>query len=417
MPVYINFFASLIESITVYGILILLDRDNSMPVYKIIIYAIASGFTVTLLEYVGVSYHFIFTFPMYIILLKILLKKKIVLLLMDVVIAGGCYMLLQFITSILIKNIHGDILENYYILFSMLILFAGVTWLLIRNNKISSRIEGFYVKNRDIVAWNAVSLFLTILIISHLWYNAESFFWKEQWMLLALVLANYSLNIALLVSFLRRKQQKNKVQAYQEYGEYLEEMMHQLSGRQHEFANQINTMVGLAQVKNKDELASAIIEYGERILGEKKRTGKSIISDDSMLTAMLYQKRAQAERQDIPFECLIEEAFQKSLVSPYDLVELIVNLINNAFEAVMTLPADEREVFLKINRNSIEVINTVSKGFDHAAVIKLSQLGYSTKGKNRGYGLSNIKAIVERYNGKLDIYMQDDMIIFSILFP
>jgi two-component system sensor histidine kinase AgrC len=417
MPTYITFFASVIEIITMYEIMVLIDSDNRMPAHKIIIYVILSGAIATLLDHVSIPYHFIFITFTCIVLLRILLRKKAVLLLLDVIIATGCYLFLQLTSSILIGNLYGNILDNYYLLFFMLFLFAGIIGLLIRNEKISSSMERLYLNNRDIVVWSAVNLFFTILIVLHVWSDVEHFFWKEQWTLLALVIVNYSTNIALLMSFLRRKRQKNKMQAYQEYGEYLEAMMHQLSSRQHEFANQINVMMGLAQTKKKEDLAAAILEYGERIFDMKKRTEKSIISDDSMVTAMLYQKKTQAEREKIQFEYLTEEPFSQSSVSPYDLVELIVNLINNAFEAVLALPAEDRQVFLKMSKNSIEVINTVSKDFDHASIVKFSQIGYSTKGKQRGYGVSNIKTIVNRYHGQLDIYMQDQMIVFFILFP
>lgn len=418
MPTSITFFASIIEIATIYGIMLLLDHDNRMPPHKVAIYIASIGAIATLLDYFHVLFHFVFMSLACLILLKVLLKqKKLVLLSLDVIIAFGSYVFLQFIASVVIGNRYGNILENYFLLFVMLFLFAGIVGFLIMNKGISASIERLYTGNRDIVVWVAVNLFFTILIVLHIWNDIEHFFWKEQWALLPLVFVNYGLNFVLFFHLLRRKQQKNKMQAYQEYGEYLEEMMHQLSSRQHEFVNQISVIMGLAQTKEGQELTNAVMQYCEGILDDKKRSEKTIISDDSMITAMLYQKRTQAEKEKIQFEYLIGEPFQKGSLSPHELVELIVNLINNAFEAVSTMPIEERQVFLKMNKNSIEMINSVSQDFDESSIIKFSQIGYSTKGSQRGYGISNIKTIVDKYHGQFDIYMQDQMIVFSILFP
>lgn len=418
MPTYITFFASIIESFTIYGIVLLLDHSNRMPVHKIAVYIVSIGIVATLLDHFHVPFHFIFISLASFLLLKILLTQKHpAILLLDVIIASGCYVFLQFLASIAIGNLYGNILENYYLLFIMLFLFAGVVWLLIISKNISTSVERLYVGNRDIIVWVAANLFFTVLIVSYVWNDTETFFWREQWTLLALVVANYGLNFTLLFHLLRRKQQKDKLRAYQEYGDYLEEMMRQLSSRQHEFANQISVILGLTQTKEGESLVNSIKEYCESILDSKKRAKNPIISDDSMITAMLYQKKSQAERENIQFEYLIGEPFAKDSLSPYELVELTVNLINNAFEAVSVLPVEERQVFLKITKNSVEVINTVSRDFDTDSIIKFSRIGYSTKGNQRGYGVSNIKTIVDRYQGKLDIYMQEQMIVFSILFP
>jgi two-component system sensor histidine kinase AgrC len=224
-------------------------------------------------------------------------------------------------------------------------------------------------------------------------------------------------NLLLLFNLFYRKKAKYNRQIHQEYGEYLEALVHQFSARQHEFANQINVMMGLAQSKKMEDLAAAIIDYGERILDEKKRMNAPLLCDDSMVAAMLYRKKLQADKESIQFECLIEEPFPQYSVSPFDLVELIVNMINNAFEAVAALPVPERQVFLKISKNSIEVINAVTEDFDQAAIINFGKIGYSTKGKQRGYGVSNIQTIVNRYHGSLDVYLQENMLVFALSLP
>lgn len=418
MDGYLTFFASAIEALTVYWIMKLLDNQNSMHVYKVLLYAILVGTGVTIADAIGLPFQFVFTFINYSLLLIILLKRNILILFMDLMIASGLYVFMQLLASIIIGHIHGNILHNEYLLFLMLVLFALTFCFASNNNKISKSVSDFYTVNRDIIVWIAINIIFSVLIVLHLWNDLDDYFWKEQWNILLLIIIIYVLNGILLFSFLLKKKQKEKMQAYQEYGHYLEEMMHQLSSRQHEFANQINVMVGLAQIKKGDELSRAIIDYGERILDEKKRKSKeTIICNDSMISAMLYRKMTEADNAKIQFDYLIEKPFPKFSASAYDLVELLVNLINNAFEAVLTLKEEDRQVFLKINSGRIEVLNTVPASFEDASIAKFSDIGYSTKGKQRGYGVSNIKNIIKRYKGTLEIYRQDNMIVFSILLP
>lgn len=418
MDGYLTFCASAIEALTVYWIMKLLDNQNRMPVFKVLIYATLVGVGVTIADAMELPFQFVFTFITYSLLLIILLKRNILILFMDLMITSGLYVFMQLLASIIIGHLHGNILHNEYLLFLMLALFASIFCFASNYNKISKLISNFYTVNRDIISWIAINIIFSVLIVLHLWNDLDDYFWKEQWNILLLIVIIYVLNGVLLFSFLLKKKQKEKMQAYQEYGQYLEEMMHQLSSRQHEFANQINVMVGLAQIKKGEELSKAIIDYGERILDEKKRKSReTIICNDSMISAMLYRKMTEADNADIQFDYLIEKPFPKFSASAYDLVELLVNLINNAFEAVLTLKEEDRQVFLKINSGKIEVLNTVPASFEDASIAKFSDIGYSTKGKQRGYGVSNIKTIIKRYKGTLEIYRQDNMIVFSILLP
>lgn len=418
MELHITFFASVIETLTIYFIIKLLDKANSMPIHKVFIFVSFVAIGITIADANGLPFQFLFTFISCTALLILLLKRNIVLLFIDLMIASGLFVFLQLLASIIIDYFHGNILESEYLLFTMLLLFSFLFYILGSYNKSATLITKFYTANRDSILWIAINLFFCILIISHIWSDLDEFFWTEQWTILLLTIIIYVLNGGLLISFLHRKKQKEKIRGYQEYGEYLEEMMHQLSSRQHEFANQINVMMGLAQTKKGDNLSQAIMEYGERILDEKKRASKeAIICDDSMISAMLYRKMTEAKKENIQFEYLIERPFPKYTASAYDLVELLVNLINNAFEAVATLEEEDRQVFLKINTGHIEILNTIPNNFDDASIAKFSQTGYSTKGKQRGYGVSNIKTIINRYHGQLDISRQENIIVFSILLP
>ena len=43
-------------------------------------------------------------------------------------------------------------------------------------------------------------------------------------------------------------------------------------------------------------------------------------------------------------------------------------------------------------------------------------MGYSTKGEGRGYGLYNVKNIVDKYRGKIQLSLEEDIMNIKILF-
>ncbi|MBN7774376.1 sensor histidine kinase [Clostridium aminobutyricum] len=262
----------------------------------------------------------------------------------------------------------------------------------------------------------AINLFFTVTILLNIWNSFGDLFWSEKWNILGLVAANYIMNVVLVIAFLRQKKIKDESEAYKMYGKYLEDVGLQLRSRQHEYMNQMHTMIGLAQTLPAEECAKAITEYGQIIIQDNEIKKKQFdICSDAIITAVVYGKEKQAEEQKVQFQHVIQEPLEDMRIPAHDLAEILNNLLNNAFEAVSELPYEEREVLLEISPNKIEVLNRLPSDFNEGLPSQIERVGYSTKGQNRGYGVSNVINIVKRYNGSFNIFKQNDMFIFEIL--
>ena len=82
---------------------------------------------------------------------------------------------------------------------------------------------------------------------------------------------------------------------------------------------------------------------------------------------------------------------------------IISNLVNNAFEA-----KNSGNHLIKINakleNNKLNmVIADNGPGIPQESILKIMQQGYSTKGSNRGFGLSYAKAEIEKIGGSITI--------------
>jgi two-component system sensor histidine kinase AgrC len=115
---------------------------------------------------------------------------------------------------------------------------------------------------------------------------------------------------------------------------------------------------------------------------------------------MLYQKKDLALQKSISFNVNIANTLTAYKIPRSELTNILINLIDNAFEAVENLDIEDRIVVLNFFTNNIEIANRVSLSFvkiDANMTDLFFKQGYSTKGSNRGFGLSNVLSIVEKY--------------------
>ena len=119
----------------------------------------------------------------------------------------------------------------------------------------------------------------------------------------------------------------------------------------------------------------------------------------------------------------METSFSCSMVSSRisDLlwVDLLGTIFDNAIEALDGYEG-ERKIWLDIaesekNRISVQITNT----FDKLTISEIShffEMGFSTKGDERGVGLYNVKKIVHKYHGEIAVKsdVRDGLRVFQI---
>jgi two-component system sensor histidine kinase AgrC len=96
-------------------------------------------------------------------------------------------------------------------------------------------------------------------------------------------------------------------------------------------------------------------------------------------------------------------------------------LLDNAIEAAEKIDVKlEREVLLTLGEEGkkkiIEVKNS-GEAIELKNIENIFQKGFSTKkGKHRGYGLYNVKRIVNKNNATIELSFRDKYTIFKVLF-
>ena len=150
-----------------------------------------------------------------------------------------------------------------------------------------------------------------------------------------------------------------------------------------------------------------------------KRIDMPFQSGNDIINAVLNDVAKEAEKHGT--KIILTGTLPKDIkISSPELCSLFYNLLSNSQEAMKDYQGNlSREIYIDISfyKRSIGIIvrNPVEK------LVEIEKLGkrYTSK-KNKelhGYGMENIKGIVEKYKGTLELENRDGYFISQIIFP
>lgn len=135
------------------------------------------------------------------------------------------------------------------------------------------------------------------------------------------------------------------------------------------------------------------------------------------LINVLLKEYLKKSKEDIGFFCkgaLPEDA----KVTDYDWCTIFSNLISNAIEACEKLNNIEKSISLEISTDEQNLYVIMANPIEWE--VKKELLGKGTTKADKklhGYGLKNIKSIVEKYQGNLDYICEKNTFAVKICFP
>lgn len=233
---------------------------------------------------------------------------------------------------------------------------------------------------------------------------------------LALVLAVFII-IFLIVQLMELAQKENQYRIQSLYVETLDELYTAIRSERHDIINHLQTVYGFNQLGYVQEVQN----YLGELLGGNILSNEFIITGTPGLTALFYIKSGLARSNDIDFHVSVNHQIDKLDMSPYELNNILGNLINNAFDAVISQDVDKRTVNVHIGGDEDSYEFKVSNyGFINDKLKKeIFQKGFSTKsGEHSGLGLHITEKLVKKYGGHLKISNNDNnMVEFSVYIP
>lgn len=155
--------------------------------------------------------------------------------------------------------------------------------------------------------------------------------------------------------------------------------------------------------------------YTAQILDKLNLEYSYIDSGNALLNYILNLKLQQAQQMQVHMQLQIENLkFQK--IDSVDFSSLLTNLLDNAIHAAAN--SDKRQISVSISKKrgyeAISVRNSIN-----SSVLAVNPDLYSTHAEpeKHGMGIKQIRAIIEKYNGLLDIYEEDLVFCVNVMLP
>ncbi|WP_429466620.1 DcuS/MalK family sensor histidine kinase [Neobacillus sp. B4I6] len=192
-----------------------------------------------------------------------------------------------------------------------------------------------------------------------------------------------------------------------------------LRTQSHEFMNKLHVISGLIHMKDYQMVSS----YITKIVDHQQTEVEFVVSrfKDPVLAGFILGKLSFARENGceliIDGEGSLPEPEQQEIT--HEVVTILGNLIDNALDAVADRP--HKKVTLRFDFYdevlALEVHDT-GQGIDEDVRHHLFIKGYSTKGENRGIGLSLVQRSLEKLNGQIEIHSQKGKgTTFIVTFP
>lgn len=244
-------------------------------------------------------------------------------------------------------------------------------------------------------------------------------------MTMSFLIVQFVFSIYTSYIFLKRNKEKNKILDLKKqmgmlnkYTSEVESNYQDLRKIRHDYKNMLLGMkINSNLNKSNNEYLSKLIEYTNKL------NDKSVMRFNDIrqirippLKSLIIAKLSEAEKKDIniKFECLYP--INEININEIDLVRTVGILADNAIEA--SSESDEKifNCFILSNNSGIEIIMENSFLGKLPSFKDINQYGYSSKGSNRGMGLSNVKEI-EKHNHNMELinYSENGLFKSSII--
>lgn len=137
---------------------------------------------------------------------------------------------------------------------------------------------------------------------------------------------------------------------------------------------------------------------------------------DVIINALINTKYNEARRKDIPINYSLADLSLVNLPD-IDVVSIIANILDNAIEASMKCDADKR--YIRFKASLIEGSFSVACENYYTGKLLYEDSGIKSdkSSDGHGYGLLNIRAIAQKYDGEFSINTNDNLFRISVIIP
>ena len=208
------------------------------------------------------------------------------------------------------------------------------------------------------------------------------------------------------------KQKKFEQKHLQNYTDEIVGLYNEIRGFRHDYAGMLVSMqmaIDSGNLQEIDRVYNEVLVKANHKLRSDKYTYFDLNNiEDSALRSLVAQSIVYARNNGVEFTLEVKDTITELSIELLDLVRIMSVLLNNAVEGSADSYKKQMEVaVIKMDVETVIVIQNSCKMTMNPSE-DLFILGFSTKGRNRGLGLNNVKEILDKYdNIILETEMED----------
>ncbi len=229
-----------------------------------------------------------------------------------------------------------------------------------------------------------------------------------------LLMVYYQNNISKVKAIRMLGEFQKKSELDQEHLKRLEEVYSEFKGMAHDMNHYLTVLAGLS---NDVEQSAAQITIIDEIKTRMSHIGQEFYCMRPVLNALLNEKEKKAKELGIDMEIFVEAGFDFDGIDDYALIGIVSNLIDNALEASeqcedkkwvsihLFAVNDGKQKFMRVENSQI-----------YQAEVKMNRF-FTTKQKKKdhGYGLKNVRMLVEENHGKLRLKSEGERFLAEVI--
>lgn len=206
------------------------------------------------------------------------------------------------------------------------------------------------------------------------------------------------------------QQKKEEQRQLQLYTNEIVELYNQIRGFRHDYAGMLTSLqigINSGNIQEVERIFHDVLCQANISLRSDDYTFFELNNvQDTALRSVLIQTIFKARECGIEIVFEMKDVIKKLPMKLLDLVRVASVLLNNAIEGASESPSKTMNVSLvKLDKEIVFVVQN-SRQSRYVNLEEIYEVGFSTKGENRGLGLSNVKEIIDKYD---DITLETDI--------
>ena len=198
--------------------------------------------------------------------------------------------------------------------------------------------------------------------------------------------------------------QKTQLDNLAVYTEEIEKMYQTLRGFRHDYQNILLSLQESIDTKDIEQIEQV---YQEILASENVRLVRQIEATNinelanirnSAIKSVMFWKITQARDRKIAVEVEIKEEIPDLPMASLHFIRIFSILIDNAMEEAKLTVNPRISIAFFVNQGDIIFAISNSTLLTSMNISQLKKPGYTTKGRNRGVGLSNVDEILKQYD-------------------